>query len=75
MDMDRLKLLEQQVNVLQREVNAVLEEVQTALTLMAKSTQTALSSLQNQIIVLNDKVDGKIKSGPQVRMDDGGKEL
>lgn len=56
MDFDRLKLLEQQLSVMQKEVNEVLGEVQIAMQGMSKANKMAFEVLLSRIQELEQRV-------------------
>lgn len=58
MDMDRLTLLEQKLEVIMREVNDTLNEVGTAMTGMARVNKMAFESMQIQINQLRAQILG-----------------
>lgn len=72
MNPDRLKLLEQKVEVVTQEFNQLLQEMQNTLVLLTRSTGKALTSLQAQIDELRK---GKEVTPPLRDDDQEGKEL
>lgn len=73
MDFDRLKLVEQQVSVMQKEINEVLGEVQVAMQGMSKANKMAFEVLLSRIQELEDRLD-KVSTVTD-RDSDEGKEL
>lgn len=72
MDFDRLKLLEQQMAVMQKEVSEVLNEMQTTMLLTTKTYSTALKILMERVDVLEKK--NGTETNP-TREDSEGKEI
>lgn len=70
MDFDRLKLLEQKVEIMQKEFNEVLQEMQVTMQSMAVTYKTVFTDIVGRLNELEAQV------GPKpIRQDDEGKEL
>lgn len=54
MSMDRMRLLEQQVTVLQQEINAVLGEIQGAMQSLTRANQMAFTVMDKRLTALEE---------------------
>ncbi len=72
MDFDRMKLIEQKVDIMQKEVSQVLQEMQVAIQGIAVTYSTALKVVMER---LNALEAAEKKEQQQVREDLNGKEI
>jgi hypothetical protein len=71
MDLDRLKLLEQQVSVMQKEINEVLGEVQFAMEGLVKANKMAMEVIMDRL----DKLENPHRTPRAIDKNPEGKEL